>query len=263
MTCVEVRERLTEHVLGVLDADAVWQVERHLEWCPGCRKESSELLEGMETLSVSMTPIKPPPALEDRVVRGVLTAAGRRPRSTRRRTVRVLAAASMAAIIFALGAVSWGFAERQKARDLQQEARQAITTAQGLSTVVENLRSQFGVAAKGYQAALYPGIRQQPAGTVVVFAPARSRAPGFVLVDVVTPLVAGDGPFSVLLLDADGHSMVAGTLTPNSGHLVMANINLLADPSKPNSINLAHLTTLNVVDGHGKPVLTGTFRPYA
>jgi hypothetical protein len=256
---VEVRDRLTEHALGVLDGDAVWQVERHLEWCAGCRKEATELFEGVETVSVSLPKVKPPPSLEDRVVREVLTAAGRRPGSGRRRTVRVLAAAALAAAIFALGAMSWGFAERRQARDYAAEAQKALSSKAGLAALVANFQAQFHAAGKVFQAELHPGPeRGQTAGPAVVFAASNGR--GFALVQVVTPLPAANGPYAVELVDAKGDTLVVGALDRRpDGDYVLADLNLATDPSRTGAVDLARLTGLNVVDGSGRPVLTGTF----
>lgn len=262
MNCVEVRERLAEQALGLCDGDDRWQVERHLEWCAGCRKESNEMLEGVERVALELPAATPRPGLEERVVHEVLTAAGRRPRGARRQTVRALAVATLAAVVLALGAVGWGVAEREKARNFKQEVDQALATSRGLTALVEQLRSDLGVAARGYQTALYPGIRHQPAGTAVVFAP--RRGDGFALVTVVTPVPVQGSPYSVLLTDGEGHSMIAGELSKDedSGHLVLAELGLSSDRSTTDSVDLANLTTLAVVDKAGNPVLTGTLRPY-
>src|SRR6266702_4781886 len=107
MKCVEVRDRLTEHELGSLSPDDRRHVERHLEWCAGCRKEAAELAEGAETLALALPLDTPAPALEDRVVHEVLAAAGRRPHLARRRTVRALAVATLVAALLAVAAVGW------------------------------------------------------------------------------------------------------------------------------------------------------------
>ncbi|MFN2590803.1 MAG: anti-sigma factor, partial [Actinomycetota bacterium] len=251
MNCVDVRDRLTEHALGVLDQDEVWQIERHLEWCAGCRKESQELLEGAEAVGVSLSPAPPRPALEERVVHGVLTAAGRRPRAGRR-TVRVLTAATLAAALLAFGAVGWGFAERRKALDTQAQVEQALTTKEGLANLVATFQTDLRTKGTVYQANLYPGLGRQPAGTAVVFAAPGNRG-GFALVRVVTRLAPAAGPYSVVLSDRDGHTLRPGILElrPEERDLIMANTELAADLTRPSSIDLNHLTGLTVVDRAG------------
>ncbi|TMK86552.1 MAG: hypothetical protein E6G44_02955 [Actinobacteria bacterium] len=68
MTCPEVRERLAEHALGVLSRPDAREVERHLEACPGCRKESAELLEGASVMAMSLPPAEVPAPLEDSIL---------------------------------------------------------------------------------------------------------------------------------------------------------------------------------------------------
>jgi hypothetical protein len=261
VNCVEVRERLTEQALGHLDGDDRWQVERHLEWCAGCRKESNELLEGVERVARELPAATPRPGLEERVVHEVLTAAGKRPRGARRQTVRALAVATLAAVLLALGAVGWGVAERQKARDTQAEVEKALTTKQGLASLVAQFQQNLQTKGTVYQANLYPGLGRQPAGTAVVFA-APPGARGFALVRVITPLPAAQGPFSVVLLDRDGHALPLEAVfeARPDGDYILDDLALNPDLSRAQPIEMAHLTGINVVTKSGATVLTGTFR---
>jgi hypothetical protein len=262
MTCVEVRDRLTEHALGVLGEEAGRQVERHLEWCAGCRKESSELAEGAETMSRSLAPARPPSALEERAVYRVMMAAGHRPNPTRRRTVRVLAAATLAAAMMALGAVGWGFAERRQAIDAREELERIQGVQDRLVVLVDNLQQQFQVAGKMFQAQLYPGTRDQAAGAAMVVSPREGA--GFVVVQVVTPLDASIGPFTAELRDEAGRSARVGQLIPQpEGGYVLQNINLQANPTRPDAIDLERLTSISIVDRSGVPVMLGLFSVYA
>src|SRR5436190_20219424 len=59
VTCLEVRERLTEYALGLLTKVDASEVERHLEWCAGCRKESAELEEGAARMALALPVIDP------------------------------------------------------------------------------------------------------------------------------------------------------------------------------------------------------------
>ena len=47
MNCVEVRDSLTEHALGLLPAHHAAEVDRHLHDCTACRKEARELQDGV------------------------------------------------------------------------------------------------------------------------------------------------------------------------------------------------------------------------
>jgi hypothetical protein len=257
MTCVEVRERLTEQALGVLDQDVARQVERHLEWCAGCRKESTELAEGVETLSRSLAPISPPTALEERVVQRVMTAAGRRPHPARRRTVRVLVAATLAAAVMALGAVGWGFAERRQAQDVRAELLRVQGVQDRLVGQVDRLQQLFQVAGRIFQAKLYPGTRQLAAGAAVV---SSQEGSGFVLVQVVTPLDAKLGPFVAELRDDAGHAVRVGRLEPlPGGGYVLNNLGIRSDATRPGAVDLERLRTISIIDRSGVPVLIGSF----
>ena len=66
MTCAEVRESLSEFSLGLLPGDDRREVERHLEWCAGCRRESAELAEGVASVALSLPVAEPPAPLDDK-----------------------------------------------------------------------------------------------------------------------------------------------------------------------------------------------------
>jgi predicted anti-sigma-YlaC factor YlaD len=258
MNCVEVRDRLTEHALGVLNEDAGRQVERHLEWCAGCRKEATELAEGAEILGHSLTPARPPAALEERVVYRLMMAAGRRPHPSRRRTVRVLVAATLAAAMVALGAVGWGFAERRQALNAIEELERVQGVQDRLVAIVDDLQQQFQVAGRIFQARLYPGTRDQAAGAAVVLSP--QEGTGFIVVQVVTPLDPSLAPFVAELRDDAGHTLRVGQLVPQrSGGYVLQNIKLESNPSRPGAVDLERLTSISILDRTGVPVLLGPF----
>jgi hypothetical protein len=119
MDCLPVRERLTEYALSTLDRDERAFVERHLEWCAGCRKEAAELTSAAALAGEAVPQAEPPAELEDRIVRAVRAAAGTRPRRRRVRGVAVLAAATL--VLLALG-VGWGASVVQSARHKEQAA---------------------------------------------------------------------------------------------------------------------------------------------
>ncbi|MBA3690563.1 MAG: zf-HC2 domain-containing protein, partial [Actinobacteria bacterium] len=70
MTCLEVRDRLVERSLGALPVEDVREVDRHVAWCAGCRKEAAELDRAAATFALTLAPQMPPPELEERVVTG-------------------------------------------------------------------------------------------------------------------------------------------------------------------------------------------------
>ena len=125
MTCAEVRESLSEFSLGLLPGDELREIERHLEWCAGCRRESAELAEGVASVALSLPGAEPPASLEERVVEGVRVAAGSG-RTGRHRGARVLAVAALAAAIMALSAVQWGIAQRHQAESAQVQLQRLL-----------------------------------------------------------------------------------------------------------------------------------------
>lgn len=136
MDCPAVREHLAEFVLGTLDRDRHRFVERHLEWCAGCRKEAAELAEGATAAASALAPVEPPPGLEDRVVAAVGDAAGSRDRSRRPRLA--LAAAGMAAAI-AIGAFGWALAMSGRLSEFRQAADQAQDRASEFEAVLREI----------------------------------------------------------------------------------------------------------------------------
>lgn len=126
MICVEVRELLPEFAVGVLDGEERVEVERHLQWCAGCRKEASELGSAAATFAFSLPPASVPDGLSDRVVRRIRRAAGAPGSSRRLRTVAVATLAALVAVTgLGWGAVMAGRAERFADRALKAEVRRA------------------------------------------------------------------------------------------------------------------------------------------
>ena len=78
MTCVEVRDRLAEHAMGLLEEDEAETVDRHLGLCPGCWKEFSELSEGATVVGMALPTAEAPPSLEHKVVQRITATAGTR-----------------------------------------------------------------------------------------------------------------------------------------------------------------------------------------
>lgn len=126
MTCVEARDLLPEFAVGVLDDGERVRVERHLQWCAGCRKEAAELGSAAATFAYSLPQASVPSGLSDRVVRGIQRAAAA-PGSPRRwRTLAVATVAGLVALTgLGWGAVMAGRAERYADRALNAEVRQA------------------------------------------------------------------------------------------------------------------------------------------
>ncbi|HEY1330252.1 MAG TPA: zf-HC2 domain-containing protein [Actinomycetota bacterium] len=253
MTCLQARDQLAEFVMDTLPVVGHREVERHLQTCAGCRKEVSELQEGLAGAAIALPIVEPPPSLEDRVVTKVQEASGRW-RSHRRRAVRVLAVSALAAAVLAAGSVTWGLAMRAKVQTLQSREAVNATKLISVSQIIKQLRAN----GKALTATLVPA-KGYPAGggtVVIVTAP---NEPDTFMIQVLMPETAR-GPFSVLLQERSGRTLMAGKLTrATSGAYMLASgggFRVFAE-------NLAPVTTVLVLDAAGHPVLTGDVRPYS
>ena len=238
MSCAEVRDLLPEHALGTLDEATRARVEQHLGWCAGCRKEASELAEGVAGLGLSLPPAEPPESLEDRVV----AAVGERARSPRRR--RGVAAALVAALVG--GSLVWGVATagRDQPADPRLSARDALETLGSVEALIETLAGGEGVES----------LRFRP----VRGGPARGWATRYVspegaeqqLVVLVGGLPPKRAPYTVVLRSG-GATMVAGTLEV----LDEGQRGMWREFARP----LVGFDQVLVEDADGRRVLVGTF----
>jgi hypothetical protein len=263
VTCAEVREHLSEHALGLLGSEDVREVERHLQWCAGCRKESAELLEGVASLALSIPPVDPPLTLEDEVVDRVGAASGTH-RRRGRRGFRVLAAMALAAAVFAGSAVGWGVRQRNQAELARSRLVEIQQQSADTRDLILQLQKQFnGVAAQGklYQADLFPVSRRELGGTALMFVSAGGQ--DFILVDVVAPLDARSAPFSANLVSSTGRRLEVGTLArTNNGDYVLFRLDLPKDLTRPDAVELSQVTALEIIDRLGLPLASGTVHRY-
>jgi hypothetical protein len=242
MTCVEVRDRLTEHALGVLTPEDAGAVDRHLQWCAGCRKESAELQEGLASMTLALPPAEPHPSLEQRVVDRVAEAVGRRKPLPRRRGRR-LAVVAVAAAVVSLVSTTWAFSERIHSDDLLRSAQKRVKT-------VTNAFARLN-GGRPYQARLEPVSDNQGFGTaVIVSAPNRDD---LVLVDVLPPS-PDTGPYTVRLQTRSGRVVDAGQLKATTGG------DLFFWELTGHDLSQVHLVT--IVNRSGWAVMTGVMHPY-
>lgn len=141
MTCLEVRELLPELAVDTIAAGDRIQVERHLRWCAGCRKEASDLGQAAALLAFSLAPVPVPEELGERVVDRVRREAGGSGAPRRARTVTAGIVAAMVAVAsLGWGAVMAGRADRfsDRAEQAQRERARAIELFQkaGLAPVI-------------------------------------------------------------------------------------------------------------------------------
>ena len=127
MTCDDVRELLSEHLLGTLPEEDDAAVRRHLRGCAGCRSEMAMLGEGIATFSRAAHQADPPPDLKERVLAAVaeeradMAPAAEVHELRPRRWGRWLALA--AALVVAAGAVAVAATQSVSASHARDQAR--------------------------------------------------------------------------------------------------------------------------------------------
>jgi hypothetical protein len=261
VTCAEVRDNLGEHALGLLTSEDQREVERHLQWCAGCRRESAELLEGVASVAMSLPQAEPPFPLEPKVVGRVSAAAGRVRTRGYRRGIKMLAAATLSAAVLATSAVGWGVRQRSQAEQAQDQLQTVKKQTANTSRLIDEVRKQLSGAGKLYEASLFPLSRREEGGTALLYGEPDGR--GWVLVDVVAALDQDAGPFAVNLVSATGQRLAAGTLTQTKNQdYVLYRVDLPHDFTRPDAVELSHVMALEVIDRFGTRLLTGTVHEF-
>jgi len=251
VTCLEVRELLPEHAIGVLGELEHQRVQRHLKTCAGCRKEAGDLGQAASTLAFAVAPAPLPEGLDDRVVARVRRAAGAP--GTRRRARTATVALVAAALVFGSlgwGAVMAGRAERFADRAAQAQREQAIA--------IEHFQQVLGNVIPG-------GSLSDNETHIGQLAPVAAGTGGGFALQLVSPrildfvMVIVNGlddpsalPMRVQLVNDRGRVLRAGridALDANGGAEVYHQFR---------TQGLGGFTTVNVVDSDGRLVLTGT-----
>jgi hypothetical protein len=252
VNCPVVRDRLSEHALGVVvgrDADAI---DRHLEWCAACRKEARDLRLAAAVLPYSLAPAEPDPELEERVVETIRAAAARsRPepavaRRSRLATVAVLAAA-LAVSALGWGAVMAGRASRAEedavaARERSRQAFSEFTDAVFGDAAFTDADVELGLLA----ATDVGGDAGGTAATIVV-----PRADDTVML-VANGLDASRGPYTVELRGGPANTLVVGVV-PTISIASDGSAEFAATPDD----DLRRFDRVVVVDGDDRVVLRG------
>ena len=218
MTCLEVRELLPEHAIGVLGELEHQRIQRHLQTCAGCRKEAGDLGQAASTLAFALAP--------------------------------VLVAAALVFASLGWGAVMAGRAQRFADRAAQAQREQAIA--------IEHFQQVLGNVIPGgslsdnetHIGQLAPVAAGTGGGFALQLVSPR-------ILDFVMVIVNGLDdpsvlPLRVQLVNDRGRVLRAGridALDANGGAEVYHQFR---------TQGLGGFTTVNVVDPAGRPVLTGT-----
>lgn len=243
MTCLEVRERLTEHALGLLAKVDASEVERHLEWCAGCRKESAELEEGAARMALALPVSQPSASLESRVVDRLRAASGRMPAGQKRRG-RLVTVALVA--LLAMAATGWAIAERGQVQTLKEQVSAKQAQLNAFARALESFQGR----GRTLKANLAPAPGGRGGGSAVI-----ASAPGVtdsIFIDVLLP--GAKGPFRFQIVNKQA-ALKAIELEKAAG----ANWIRYWRTDK----DLSGAVTITVLDGNSRTILSGRFRPYA
>jgi anti-sigma factor RsiW len=245
--CMAVREQLTEWAVSTLPEDERREVDRHLEWCAGCRKEATELRGGAALVGLSLPHADPPKELEERVVVVVRSAATKPPPG--RRSRRIIRGSVLLAAVLGLLAVAGGLIARQQSTEskLHFSQQQARAFAQRLSNVLQDLQPPTQ-ANDMTRAILGPAAGKTGGGGAI-----RVVSPHFedLAVVIVGALPQRDGPYRVWLVTPSGRRLGMGKMRVDSG----GGATLAREFSQ--DLRLYHY--VEVQDAKGRLVLSGGF----
>jgi len=254
VTCVQVRELLPELAVGVLSEGERVEVEQHLRWCAGCRKEASELGSAAATVAFALPQASVPQGLGERVVGRVRQAAGA-PGTARR--VRTTAAAAVAALIavagLGWGAVMAGRADRFADRAAQAELRQAQALDRFQQVLVRLVPGAELPEQETFLGQLVPAGSGMRGGGAVLQLVSPTRIDfAIVLVNGLDPSERERLPYRVTLADRSGDVLKVGRivkLDADGGAEVFRQFD---------GRELAGFTDVRVTDARGDVVLAGS-----
>jgi hypothetical protein len=251
VNCVAVRDQLPELAVGVLPSGERVALERHLQWCAGCRKEAGELGQAAATVAFVLTPAPLPPGLEDRVVVGVGKAAAR-PRAGRR--TRMAIAAIIAATI-AVASLGWGAVMAGRAQQFAERAAQAeqgrLQALDEFQRFLDTLPFQAR-ADETHLGQLAPTLAIRRGGGAVLQLVSPTRLDFVMVIVSGLPRDPSLAPYRVTLKDAEGRVLRGGTiaeLDADGGGQAFREFR---------NTDLTGFTTVLVRDASGRLVLKGT-----
>jgi hypothetical protein len=255
--CTAVRDLLPEFVLGVLPPGQRAEVEGHVAWCAGCRKEAAELGHGAATLAFALPPASPPSYVEHAVVDSIRSAATA---PTARRRTRTAAAATVAAMV-AISALGWGAVMAGRAERFEARAAEELRARQQAIQQFE----RFAAGRTGLFELLPPN--ETHLGQLTPVGEGTSGG-GFVLqlaspdwIDFTFTHVSGlptdpaRAPYRVYLRNADGDEIAAGRIASvdrvdGTGEVFREFV----------TSDLEGFTTVVVRDSDGATVMRGTIQ---
>jgi hypothetical protein len=252
VTCLEVRELLPELAVGVLPPRDRQEVERHLRWCAGCRKEAGELGEAAATIAFALPPAELADELRERVVDDVKRAAGApgRPQRARGVAASILTAAVVAASL-GWGAVMAQRADRfeERANDAQRRRAEAIALFEQL--IDDPLLLEGDRLDQTRLGRLAPTADGQGAGMALQLVRPRFFDFSLVVVNGFDPRAADRLPYHVEFENGAGDVVRAGRITELDAEGHAEAFREFANR------DLTGYTLVRVVDANGVVVLEG------
>lgn len=252
MSCLDVRELLPELAVGVLPAADRDEVERHLRWCAGCRKEAGELGHAATALAFALEPAPMPEALRTRVVERVRRAAGAPGTARRMRT----AAGGIVAAMVAVSSLGWGAVMAGRADRFERRAEQAeISRAAAFARFADVVNQIIPIGQipvnETHMAQLSPTADESGGGAVLQLVSPTILDFAIVIVNGLDPTADGRLPYRVRLLNMTGEVLKVGRITEldaEGGATVFHEFE---------HAELTGYTIVEVVDATGKVVLAG------
>jgi hypothetical protein len=258
VTCLEIRDRLVERSLGALPLEDEREVDRHVAWCAGCRKEAAELDRAAATFALTLAPEVPPAELEERVVGAVLAVADAPDARRAVRRGRPVAASVVAAMI-AVSALGWGTAMAGRAERFRERVKEV--QAQEIAAT-GRFKHVIDTAVADPENRVYLGTLAPPAGRLGGGSALTLVSPSitdFVMVTVsaLSPSDADTTPYDVWIVsDVTGQRLRVGDpirrLNADGGAMRVQNARDLSD-----------FRTVEVTDASGAVVLRGEVGPDA
>jgi hypothetical protein len=243
--CLAIRELLPEYAVSTLPEDDRREVERHLQWCAGCRKEAAELEGAAGMVGLSLTQAEPPPALEDRVVGAVRRAVPGHRRALAFRAATVIAAT---VALVALGLAGALVAQQQTAQDrLVGSGQSALRYLHRLDRVLEAFPGQ-ATPHHVTRALLAPSSDSLGTGGALRVTSAHF---GDLTVVIVGGLPQWSSPYRVSLSTPSGRRLVVGKIRVDAGGGGIVAGEFSAD--------LRLFRYIQIRDANGHLVLSGSF----
>jgi len=252
MDCLEVRELLAEYAVSTLPSGEWREVERHLQWCAGCRKEASDLGSGAAIIGLSLPQAEPAAHLEDRVVTAIRGAAVKAPpRHRRSRTIRVVTLFAAIVALLGVGFAGALFAQQQTTENrLATSEHLAHRYLVRLNALLEGFKGQAARPHDMSRAILAPPAGGRGGGGAL-----RVTSPRFddLAVVIVGGLPQRGAPYRVWLLTPSGRRLSMGRLRVDSGG------GGIIAKEFPADLKLYHYAMVR--DAKGRLFLSGGFDP--